>query len=93
MKSRITIEVDFDNNNEPFIQVVNNHQSPDVRDKLLTHFRQSMQQGSWLRVEYPEFYEDKECVMMTIHVIKMNELKEQAEIMLEQDRLNKSIPI
>ena len=39
MTSRITLEVDFENNNEPVIQVMYRH-SDDVRDKLLSNFLQ-----------------------------------------------------
>lgn len=52
MKSRITIEVDFDNNNLPVIQVLSQN-SDDVRDKLLQSFLQSLQHTSrWCRIEY-----------------------------------------
>jgi len=52
MKSRITIEVDFDENNLPVIQVLS-ESSDDVRDKLIQSFLQSLQHTSrWCRIEY-----------------------------------------
>ena len=50
MKSRITIEVDFDHNNLPVIQILENH-SDDVRDRLIGHFLQSLQHTSrWCKI-------------------------------------------
>lgn len=37
MKSRITVEIDFENGNEPIMQV-HYRQSDDVRDKLIKNF-------------------------------------------------------
>lgn len=37
MKSRITIEIDFENNNSPYLNILHIH-SDDVRDKLLKNF-------------------------------------------------------
>lgn len=52
MKSRISIEIDFDNNNLPVIQIISTD-SDDVRDKLLKSFLQSLQHTSrWCRIEY-----------------------------------------
>lgn len=52
MKSRISIEVDFDNNNQPVIQILSQH-SDDTRDKLISNFLEGRQnQSRWLTVEY-----------------------------------------
>ena len=52
MKSRITIEVDFNNGNLPVIQILS-RSSDDVRDNLLQSFLQSLQHTSrWCRIEY-----------------------------------------
>ena len=52
MQSRITIEVNFEENNLPVIQVLN-HQSDDVRDKLILSFLQSLQHTSrWCKILY-----------------------------------------
>jgi hypothetical protein len=52
MKSRITIEIDFDAGNLPVIQVLN-QSSDDVRDNLISSFLQSLQHTSrWCRIEY-----------------------------------------
>lgn len=52
MKSRITIEVDFDNNNLPVIEVLS-QDSDDVRDRLIKSFLQSLQHTSrWCKIIY-----------------------------------------
>lgn len=52
MKSRITIEVNFDEQNLPVIQIIQ-QSSDDVRDKLVRSFLQSLQHTSrWCRIEY-----------------------------------------
>lgn len=52
MKSRITIEVDFENNNLPIIQIVS-QESDDVRDKLVQSFLQSLRHCSrWTTIEF-----------------------------------------
>lgn len=58
MKSRITIEVDFDNGNLPVIQILQ-RSSDDVRDALIQQFLQSLQHTSrWCRIEYIDQYSD-----------------------------------
>lgn len=50
MRSRITIELDFDNNNEPYIQI---HQlnSDDMRDKVLKSFLEKLGgESQWLKI-------------------------------------------
>jgi hypothetical protein len=52
MKSRITIEVDFDNGNLPVIQILRKD-SDDVRDRLVSQFLQSLQHTSrWCKILY-----------------------------------------
>jgi hypothetical protein len=52
MLSRITIEVDFDKNNLPIIQILQSS-SDDVRDKLVAAFCQSLQHTStWCKIQF-----------------------------------------
>lgn len=54
MRSRISIVVDFDNNNTPVIQIVQKS-SDDVRDSLVHNFVEGVGHSSlsrWLRAEY-----------------------------------------
>lgn len=52
MDSRITIEVDFENNNLPVIQIVSKD-SEDVRDKLIKVFLQSLRHSSrWTTIQF-----------------------------------------
>lgn len=60
MKSRITIEVDFENGNLPIIQILS-RESDDVRDNLIRQFLQSLQHTSrWVRIEYIDEHASKE---------------------------------
>jgi hypothetical protein len=54
MKSRITIEVDFENANTPVIKIAH-QKSDDVRDSLIGNFLQHLDHGSisrWMKIEY-----------------------------------------
>jgi hypothetical protein len=54
MNSKITIEVDFSNNNLPVVRVLH-RKSDDVRDSLVSNFIQHLDHTSisrWLRIEY-----------------------------------------
>jgi len=52
MNSRITVEVDFENNNLPIIQIVS-RDSEDVRDKLIKSFLQSLEHCSrWTTIQF-----------------------------------------
>jgi len=52
MNSRITIEVDFENNNLPIIQIVSKD-SDDVRDKLVKSFLQNLKHCSrWTTIQF-----------------------------------------
>jgi len=52
MKSRISIEIDFENGNQPVIQILA-RTSDDVRDSLIQAFLQSLQHTSrWCKIEY-----------------------------------------
>lgn len=86
MKSRITIEVDFDNG-QPYIKVMEDAHSDDVRDKLITFFRQRLGHASWWC--YIGFYGDgNENGMQkwTIHPItpeKLPEMKKYIDAQVE----------
>lgn len=82
MKSRITVEVDFDNNNQPILQILQHPDSDDVRDKLLTHFCQQFGGSSWCQIQWKE----GQAPYNRIHItpIRPEQFKEQSSIMLEQ---------
>ncbi len=82
MTSKITIEVDFDNGNQPVIQILQYPDSDDVRDKLIRHFVQQLGGSSWCQIKWKEGMAD--CNRIHISTIAATQLKEQAEIMLEQ---------
>lgn len=91
MKSRITIDVDFENGNQPIIQIVSK-KSDDVRDNLIQSFYQTLRGSSWCNIKFVQdiMDEDPERAFKRIYITPIPEdnLKEQAEIMLEQHRLN-----
>lgn len=93
MLSRITIEVDFDNGN-PYIKVLNDIQSTDVRDKLVSHFRQKLSgTSSWCTVRFNDIpTHHNQQIFFEIHPLQPQNLEEQGKIMLEQARINKEHP-
>lgn len=93
MKSRITIEVDFDNGNEPVIQIVSRH-SDDIRDNLIRAFYQKLGGSSWCKIIFKQDEQDPDQLdrsvkRIFITPITQEQLKEEAGIMLEQHRLQK----
>lgn len=94
MKSRITIEVDFENGNTPVIQILQQN-SDDVRDKLIKSFTECLNGSSWCQIKWVSGWlptspvNDQMGNRIHITPIPQTALKEQAEIMIEQDRLNK----
>lgn len=94
MKSRITIEVDFDHGNQPVIQILQTNDSDDVRDKLLSAFCQQLGGGSWCEIKWvsqaPE-NPNQNTFFNRIHIspILPEKLVEQANIMLKQAEVNK----
>jgi len=91
MKSRITIEVDFNNNNLPVIQILK-ADSDDVRDKLVSYFTEQLGGSSWCQIKWVNNHkdkDDKDINIIHISPITPNQLKDQSKIMLEQFELNK----
>lgn len=87
MKSRISIEVDFDNSNQPIIQILQSSDSDDVRDKLLSHFCQQFGGSSWCQIKW-QLNSPDGFNRIFISPIKPNQFKDQANIMLDQHNLN-----
>ncbi len=90
MKSRITVEVDFDNGNQPVIQILKAN-SEDVRDKLISSFTQQLGGSSWCQIKWVNHHQDRDGKdINTIHItpISPEQLKDQADTMLEQFNLN-----
>lgn len=103
MKSRITIEIDFDNNNEPVIQILSRN-SDDVRDNLIKSFYQKLGNSSWCKIIFKQHIMDETLptsaggfVQGTIEGFKRifitpippEELSNEAQIMSEQAKINK----
>lgn len=96
MKSRITVEIDYDNNNQPIIQILSRN-SDDVRDGLIKSFYQSLQGSSWCKIVFKQYVPDETMVTVGGYVegfkrifispIPEDNLKIEADIMLEQHRV------
>jgi hypothetical protein len=92
MTSRITIEVDFDNNNQPYIQILHPVDSDDVRDKLIKQFLQKLgHTSSWLKIRWSERHREGEARVI-IEPITPNQLAEESKIMIEQVSLLEKFP-
>lgn len=97
MKSRITIELDFGNNNTPVIQILHSD-SDDVRDKLISNFAEMLGGSSWCQIKWLDSANiDSRALGLPdrIHITPIHpaKFKEQAALMLEQDRLNKEFGV
>lgn len=89
MKSRITIEVDFDNG-QPYIKIHEDKLSDDVRDKLITFFRQRLQHtSSWCGVEFRNENELSNTLTWFIRPITPELLEQNALAMTAQVKMNK----
>lgn len=91
MKSRITIEVDFENNNQPTIQILSKG-SDDVRDKLIHSFYETLGSSSWCKILFAQHYTDhanpeNDFKRVLITPVRESDLKKEAEVMLEQYRV------
>lgn len=91
MKSRITIEVDFEAGNIPVIQILQ-CSSDDVRDKLIKSFTENLGGSSWCQIRWlsGSYDVNEQTKFEKIFITPINEkdLKEQAETMLEQYKIN-----
>jgi hypothetical protein len=99
MKSRITIEVNFEENNLPVIQIMS-QQSDDVRDKLIQSFLQSLQHTSrWCKILYmgnrsvynPKVAEIDHTHSWHIVPLRPNEIKEEIALMQSVLDADKSV--
>lgn len=88
MKSRITIEVDFNNGNQPVLQILKSVNSDDVRDKLVSNFTQQLGGSSWCQIKWDENQPPTDFQRIFISPIKPEDLKNQSEIMLSQYMIN-----
>lgn len=91
MQSKITIEVDFENGNEPVIQIIS-RQSDDIRDKLIRFFIERLgHSSSWCKIYCTTTYEGEvdRFQKWKISPIKPEQFSEEANAMLIQDKLNK----
>lgn len=93
MKSRISIEVDFENGNQPVIQIMQMF-SDDVRDKLLQSFTQKFDGSSWCQIKWVGSNQanansnEDSFNRIFISPIKPEDFAEQAKVMLEQHVAN-----
>ncbi len=87
MKSRITIEVDFENANEPVIQILQNS-SDDVRDNLIKQFLEGKGHLSrWLKIQFQGNRTDGGAAYTDVNkiyhisVIKPKDIPEEIKLM------------
>lgn len=93
MNSRITIEVNFEDNNQPYIQILHPVDSDDVRDKLIKQFLQKLgHTSSWLKIHWSEKHREGEARVI-IEPITPAQLAGESKIMTEQASLLEKHPI
>lgn len=84
MKSRITVEIDFDNNNRPVIQV-HERDSDDVRDRLISAIFEKLGHYSrWFRVEFKHNTMNDEGAGSVWHLVPISpdEYDEEIKLMI-----------
>jgi len=85
MNSRITIELDLDNNNESYIKVKSAF-SDDLRDKILRNFIEAFgHQNGWMRFEYTGT-DELDNKYYRISNIRKYDLSSQADLMKAMSR-------
>lgn len=88
MKSKLTIEIDFSDNNTPYIQILEDP-SQDVRDQLICSFIQSLaHQSTWCKI-VPHYMQDGYPKKWIIKAITPAQIEQETVIMIEQNRLYK----
>lgn len=81
MQRRLSIEVDFDTR-KPYIKVINDTKSDDVRDQFITDFRHQLEKTSqWCKISFP-VNSTEPVITMRIDPITPDQFKEQAEAMM-----------
>lgn len=100
MKSRITIEVDFNNGNLPVIQVLQ-QDSDDVRDNLIKSFLQSLQHTSrWCTIVYkgnrskfaPPMDFDEPIHCWQVIPVKPQEIQSEMDLMWSTLHAQETVP-
>ncbi len=82
MTSKITIEIDFDTA-VPYIRVIPDNNSDDVRDKLIKEFRYKLgHASSWCRVKFDDTGVSGKP-MFTIEPLGPHQLSQEIELMKE----------
>lgn len=92
MLSRITIELDFATG-KPYIRVINNKQSDDVKDKIISFFREQFgHSSSWCRVKFDDTAVSGNF-LLEIHPIPPNELATEVELITNSVKSSKPSPL
>lgn len=81
MRSRITIEIDFDKNNQPVIQIIQ-QDSDDVRDRLISNFLQSLAHTSrWCTISYSGYGVTDDVKIWKVSPIKPEDISHEVDLM------------
>lgn len=89
MKSKITIELDF-STGKPYLRVINDHQSDDVRDKLIRFFKEQFgYTSSWCKINFRG--SDGDLDLFVIDPISPEQLEAEAKLMRDQADLNNKV--
>lgn len=87
MTSKITMEISF-SDGKPYIRIINDTHSDDVRDKLIRYFRELFgHTSSWCKFVVKG--QEGNNHLSFIEPIAPEQLEEEAKIMTEQARLLK----
>lgn len=89
MQSKITIEIDFENGNEPILQIIC-RDSDDIRDKLIKAFLQKLRGSStWCKIYCTHTTDGPGTSFWKISPIGPNDFLPESKIMIEQATIDK----
>lgn len=91
MKSRVTIEIDFEFG-KPYFKVVADMESEDLRDQAVREFRQALGfDSNWARVRFHDQYKAGQK-LFTIEPIAPSDLTQEVEMMTKAVERMKTYP-
>lgn len=92
MLSKVTVEIDYNNQGRPYFRVMENATSDDLKDKAVTQFRRVFNFKSlWCKVDFGQVQMDG-TIQWNIHPIPPEELAPHASAMQSIDLVTNPEP-
>lgn len=92
MKSRITVEIDYAFTGKPYLRIMEDATSDDLRDKAITEFRRVFaHQSQWCLVDFGQVQIDG-TIQWNIRPLPPAELEQEAQAMQKVILKRESLP-